>query len=77
MECINIILTEVNDLNEVVKKIKEIGLIVLNSESVLRANNPTMLNSEDEVGKIMDMIEELEENDDVISVFAGFDYKKV
>jgi len=29
------------------------------------------------VGKIMDMVEELEENDDVINVFMGFDYKKV
>jgi transcriptional/translational regulatory protein YebC/TACO1 len=73
----NIILTEPNDLIEMVKKVEEMGLKVTNSESVLRANNPIMLNSEDEVSKIMDMIEELEENDDVISVFAGFDYKKV
>jgi len=44
---------------------------------MLIPNNPIVLNSEDEVVKIMDMIEELEENDDVINVFAGFDYKKV
>jgi len=73
----NIVLVEPNDLNDAVKKIEGMGLIVVNSESVLRANNPTMLNSEEEVGKIMDMIDELEENDDVINVSAGFDYKKV
>jgi len=33
-----------------------------------------MLTSEDEVNKILDLIDELEENDDVINVFAGFDY---
>ncbi|MDD2225464.1 MAG: YebC/PmpR family DNA-binding transcriptional regulator [Candidatus Shapirobacteria bacterium] len=73
----NIILVEANDLNGLVKKIEDMGLKVIRSELVLKSNNPTMLNSEEEVGKIMDMVEELEENDDVINVFAGFDYKKV
>ena len=73
----NLVLVDPNDLNEAVKKIEGMGLKIVNSESVLRANNPTMLNSEEEVGKIMDMIDELEENDDVINVSAGFDYKKV
>ena len=73
----NIVLTEPNDLNDLVKKVEEMGLIVIRSELVLRSNNPTMLNSEEEVEKIMEMVEELEENDDVINVFAGFDYKKV
>ncbi|MDD2483364.1 MAG: YebC/PmpR family DNA-binding transcriptional regulator [Candidatus Shapirobacteria bacterium] len=73
----NIILTEPNGLNEMVKKVEEMGLKIERSELSMRANNPIMLSSEDEVGKILDMIEELEENDDVINVFAGFDYKKV
>jgi len=73
----NIVLTEVTNLNEVAKKIEEMNLTVNRSELVLKASNPTMLNSEEEVAKIMDMIDELEENDDVINVFAGFDYKKV
>jgi len=73
----NIVLTEPNDLNDLVKKVEEMGLIVTRSELVLRSDNPTMLNSEEEVEKIMEMVEELEENDDVINVFAGFDYKKV
>ena len=73
----NIVLTEVNNLSEVTKKIEEMNLVVVRSELILKSNNPTMLNSEEEVAKIMDMIDELEENDDVINVFAGFDYKKV
>ncbi|MFA6185287.1 MAG: YebC/PmpR family DNA-binding transcriptional regulator [Candidatus Shapirobacteria bacterium] len=73
----NIVLVEPNDLDSVVKKIEDMGLTINRSELVLRSNNPVMLNSEEEVGKIMDMVEELEENDDVVNVFMGFDYKKV
>ena len=74
----NIILVEPNDLDSLLKKIEDMGgLKVIRSELVLRSNNPTMLNSKEEIEKIMDMVEELEENDDVINVFAGFDYKKV
>ncbi|MDD4785443.1 MAG: YebC/PmpR family DNA-binding transcriptional regulator [Candidatus Shapirobacteria bacterium] len=73
----NIVLTEVGDLNGLTKKIEEMEIKITRSELVLRATNPTMLNSEEEVSKILDMVEELEENDDVINVFAGFDYKKV
>lgn len=71
------ILVEPHDLNEFLKKVEVRGLKVERSGLSLRSSNPVMLNSEDEVAKIMDMIEELEENDDVINVFAGFDYKKV
>lgn len=73
----NIVLVEPTDLSASVKKIEEMGLKVTRSELTLRSNNPIMLNSEDEVAKIMDMMDEIEENDDVINVFAGFDYKKV
>jgi YebC/PmpR family DNA-binding regulatory protein len=71
------ILIEANNLFNFVKKLEDRGLEIEKSEIVLRASNPIMLNSEEEVAKVMDMIEELEENDDIISVFAGFDYKKV
>ncbi|MDD4135506.1 MAG: YebC/PmpR family DNA-binding transcriptional regulator [Candidatus Shapirobacteria bacterium] len=73
----NTILVEPNDLSNFVKNVEDMGLSVLRSELVLRSNNPIMLNSEEEVEKVVDMVEELEENDDVINVFAGFDYKKV
>lgn len=71
------ILVEAHDLNKFVKKMEERGLKMERHGLSLRSSSPVMLNSEDEVAKIMDMIEELEENDDVINVFAGFDYKKV
>lgn len=72
-----VVLVESNNLNNFVKEVEKVGLKVVSSELVLRADNPIMLNSEEEVGKVIDMIEELEENDDVINVFVGFDYKKV
>ena len=72
-----VVLVESNNLANFVKEVEKNGLKVVRSELVLRADNPIMLNSEEEVGKVIDMIEELEENDDVVNVFAGFDYKKV
>lgn len=72
-----VVLVEPNELLNFVKKVEEMGLKVVRSELSMRANNPVMLNSEEEVSKIIDMVEELEENDDVVNVFAGFDYKKV
>ena len=71
------ILTEVNNLNNLIKKIEDMGLKIEKYGLSLRSNNPVMLSSEEEVGKIMDMIEELEENDDVINVYAGFDLRLV
>ncbi|MEI8067731.1 MAG: YebC/PmpR family DNA-binding transcriptional regulator, partial [Candidatus Shapirobacteria bacterium] len=71
-----IILVDANDLNNFAKKVEEMGLQINRTESVLRSVNPTMLSSEDEVAKIMDMVDELEENDDVINVSVGFDYVK-
>jgi YebC/PmpR family DNA-binding regulatory protein len=73
----NIIIVEANNLNSLVKKVQEMDIKIEKSGLILKSNNPIMLNSEDEVSKIVDMIEEIEENDDVINVFAGFDYKKV
>jgi YebC/PmpR family DNA-binding regulatory protein len=70
----NIALVEVSQIDEFVKKSENLGLIVVRSEPVYRAINPTMLKNEEELNKIMDFIEELEENDDVLGVFAGFDY---
>ncbi len=72
-----VVLVESTNLTNFVKELEKGELKVLRSELVLRADNPIMLNSEEEVGKILDMVEELEENDDVVNVFAGFDYKKV
>jgi YebC/PmpR family DNA-binding regulatory protein len=69
-----LIITEVTDFGRVRDKIVSMGLEVENSALVYKCRNNIMLASEEEVGKILDMIDELEENDDVINVFAGFDY---
>jgi len=73
----NIVLVDPKDIISFEEKIKKLNLVVTRSETILKAINPTVLNSEEEVGEIMGMIEELESNDDVINVFAGFDFKKV
>jgi YebC/PmpR family DNA-binding regulatory protein len=70
----NIILTKPTDLKKILDKMGDLGLEVVESQLVMRAKQPVFLNSEDELEKIMEMIGTLEENDDVINVFAGFDY---
>jgi YebC/PmpR family DNA-binding regulatory protein len=68
------ILVEVPKLNLVGDWLKEKGIEVVRSEIVMRCKQPVKLASEEEVGKVLDLIDELESNDDVISVFSGFDY---
>jgi len=70
----NMVLTEVVDLKRVEEKIKEMGLKIEESGIVMRAKSPIVLESEDQVSEILELVESLEENDDVINVFAGFDY---
>jgi YebC/PmpR family DNA-binding regulatory protein len=68
------VITGVVDLHKVVEKIKEMGIGVESSGLVMRCKSPVELMSEDDVAKVMELVESLEENDDVINVFAGFDY---
>lgn len=68
------ILTKPTDLKKILNKAGELGLMVSESQLSMRAKSPVVLKSEEELDKIMEMIEELEENDDVVNVFAGFDY---
>ena len=70
----NVILTETADLKNVVQKIREMGIEVTEERMTMRAKQPVRLKSETELERVMEMIGELEENDDVINVFAGFDY---
>ena len=70
----NVAMTEVQNLNIFSKKIEDLGLSVVRSEIAYRAKNPVILSSEDDVSKMMDFIDELEANDDVLGVWAGFDY---
>jgi YebC/PmpR family DNA-binding regulatory protein len=70
----NLVLVKVEKMNDLVNKAKNSGIVVVRSEIVYRAINPIKLENEDQLNKIMDFIGELEDNDDVIGVYAGFDY---
>ena len=68
------ILTEPSELKSVVQKVKEAGVEVVEERLAMRAKQPVELANEEQLERIMEMVEELEDNDDVINVFAGFDY---
>lgn len=68
------IFTNPADLNKVEQKVKEKGLEIDESGLVMRVKSPILVESEEELSSIMELIEVLEEHDDVINVFAGFDY---
>jgi len=64
----NKVYCKIEDLKKLEEEIGEKG------EIIMRAKMPNKLESEDQVAAVLDFIEKLEENDDVINVFAGFDY---
>ena len=70
----NIVWVNPTDLDLMVEKIVGLKLKVTRLGIVYKAVSPILLKSEDELNKILDFIEELENNDDVLGVFAGFDY---
>jgi len=70
----NLVLVKFEDMTEFVKKAEDRGFSIVRSEVVYRAVNPIKLKNEEELDKMMDFIGELEDNDDVIGVYAGFDY---
>ena len=67
-------LVEASSLNDFVAKVKNVGLKPNRYELVYRAKNPIELASEEEVDKILDLVDELEANDDVVGVWSGFEY---
>jgi YebC/PmpR family DNA-binding regulatory protein len=70
----NTVIIETSLLNDFVKEVEKLGLKVVRSEVVYRAKNLMMLQSEDQVERMMDFVDELENNDDVLGVYIGFDY---
>lgn len=70
----NIVLVEPNELNTIREYVSKMGLKVIDSKIIMRAKTPIIIENEADLNKVLDMIEELEDNDDVINVFAGFDY---
>jgi len=43
---------------------------------IMQSKMPVILENESQVEDILDFVERLEENDDVINVFTGFDYEQ-
>lgn len=68
------VITEMSDLTKVGDKIKEMGIGIKRMELTERCKQKIKLASEEEVIRVMDLIEALEENDDVVNVFSGFEY---
>ena len=74
MEMVGLSAALVENLTKLGNKLKEMGIEVIGSEIVMKCKQPTKLNSEDEVAKVMDLIDGLEEHDDIVNVFSGFEY---
>lgn len=72
----NTVIVSDKEINDFVKKVEEMGFKVKRAEVIMRAKMPVVLRTEEEVGRVLGMIEELEEDDDVVNVFAGFDYEQ-
>jgi len=68
-----LVLVEVDKLDEVVKKMKGMGLNLGRAEPTMRIKMPKEL-SESEAEKLGDLVLMLEENEDVVNVFVGADY---
>lgn len=68
------VIIESGRLSEFSKRMEASGLKPIRSELVYKIRTPVQLSSEDDVARMMDFIDELESNDDVLGVFAGFDY---
>lgn len=68
------LIVDANELSLICSKIKEKGMVVTRSEIVMRAKLPILLEDEDILNKVLDLASELEDNEDVISVYSGMDY---
>lgn len=69
-----VLTVDAKSLNNVVTLLKNKDIPVVSAKVVMKSLNPIPLSSEESVGEVMDMIEELEEHEEVSGVFAGFDY---
>lgn len=70
----NLVWVEPSNLNMMIERINNLNVKIIRSGLVYKVKTPILLKSEDELIKMLDFIEELENNDDVLGVFAGFDY---
>ncbi len=65
---------KVEDLSKLESKAKEMGFEVVSSQIVMKCKQPIILSSEDEVARVMDLVDAMEEHDDVVNVFTGFEF---
>ncbi len=71
-----VVYTEPSSLHQVKSKLEEMGKSVESAAWVMKPINSIMLANEDELNKVLDLVDLLEEHDDVIGVFAGFNYEE-
>jgi len=70
----NLLITEVADLKRIVEKLKLMGQEIEQSALIYQCLNPVVLTDEAELDRVLEMIDILEDNDDIVNVFVGFDY---
>ena len=70
----SLVITEVVDLKKIVEKLRSMGQEIDSSGLIYQCLSPVVLTDEMELNKVSDMIDRLEENDDIVNVFAGLDY---
>lgn len=70
------VLTSVSGLQEVTAQLKNRGIEVVESGLTYVCKNPTTITSEAEMDRLIEMIEELEENEDVVNVYGGYSYEE-
>ena len=70
----NMVYVDPLSLSELTDKIKKLGIKVIKSELVMISKMPLLLKTEEMVADVLDLVDILEENDDVVNVFTGFDY---
>lgn len=70
----NLVWVDPINFSLVIKEMTILNLKIVRSEMIYKAINPVLIKSEEQLNKILNFIEELEANDDVLGVFAGFDY---
>lgn len=71
----NIVWVAMDEYNNILEKLKgKDKFKIIRSALLYKAVNPIKLNDENEVKKILNLIDELKKNEDVVGVSAGFDY---
>lgn len=70
----NTLYCQVQNVTNLESKIKEMKIEVRSCGIVMRCKQPIVLKNEDEVERVMSLIEALEGHDDVVNVFSGFEY---